>query len=288
MNTEVEVIDNMPFDEYLALDRLSSSALKNFIECPHYYKWLKTQPQKEPSAAFKKGTMIHTWMLENHTFQNLYYSMPDTSDKKPAKPPKPEGANGRAKAGTPEKELYLEFKKEMDAYDLENDEYNEVIRMYEEAAGDREIWPEAEINRYSKLPSRTDTRNEVTVLFEINGIPCKARFDMLHMGEGVEDLKTIADIFKIDRDFFKFKYHVQAGFYTLAYKAAFGEWPDFFKFTFVSTGDYPTMVTRDCEFSLIEFSRSLVENQVTKFKECIETNHWPKLYSGEIELPAWM
>ena len=276
---KAQIIKNMPFDEYLSLDRLSSSALKNFIECPDYYKWQKSQPQKEPSAAFKKGTMIHTWMLENHTFQNLYYAMPEIDA-----PVRPEGADGRAKAGTPEKELYLAYKEKLDKHE-------ETMAIYIEAAGDREVVKESEINKYKHLPSRSDTDNEVTVLFEHEGVPCKARFDMLHRNKeenGVEDLKTIADIFKIDRDFFKFKYDVQLGFYTIAYYEAFNEWPDFFKFTFVSTGDYPAMVTRNCDFALIERSRSFIDMQIKSFYDCISNNNWPGIYSGDIELPRWM
>ena len=243
-----EIINNMPFDEYLALDRMSSSALKNFMSCPGLYKFRKENPMKT-SAAFATGTMIHTWMLENHRFQNEYYVVPSL-----------------AKKSKDEKAAYASY----------------VV-----AANGRELITEDAINKYKHLPVRDDTKNEVTVLFDFCGIPCKARFDMLHPN-GVEDLKSIADIENIDRDFQKFKYYIQAGFYTQAYFEAFGKWPEFFKFTFVSTGEYVDMVTCEAEHDYVEYGRMKAKELLEEFTECLTKDVWPGYNGFTIRRPQWI
>lgn len=244
-----EVIENMPFDKYLKLDRLSSSALKDYIQAPAYYKWRKKNPMKK-TENLKLGTMVHTWVLENSTFNNLYMGIP---------------------------KLDKRTKKGKDAY-----------AAYVEQANGRILMDEEIIHKYTKnLKPYNDTKNEVTVLFELQGIPCKARFDCLR-DNGVEDLKTIADIFKIDKRFAQLKYYIQAGFYSEAYKAAFGVWPDFFKFTFISTGEYFDVVTREISFEYLEYGRMEANRHVSNFKYSVENDYWPGIQPSDIEMPSWM
>lgn len=276
-----EIIHDMPFSEYLKLDRVSCSALKNLMECPAYYKWRKTNPMKE-SKAMKLGTFIHTWMLENDDFQKTYYAFPEI--EAPKKPVKPNGLDLRKEKGS---DRAIAYKEKVEVYAIAKVEHDDLMESYQEAAGDRIIVPEEWMKRFTKLPVRQDTTNEVTVLFEIDGVPCKSRFDMLHEN-GVEDLKTIGDIFKIDRDFAKFKYYLQAGFYSIAYKEAFGVWPDFFKFTFVNTGEFPAMVTHDTEFPYVEYGRMKAIELVKQLKNCQERDYWPSLPNDEIRMPSWM
>ena len=132
-----------------------------------------------------------------------------------------------------------------------------------------------------------NNKNEVTVLWEWEGVKCKSRFDMLH-DNGIEDLKTINDIFKIDRDFYKFGYHLQAGFYAQAYFHAFDKWPEFFNFTFVSTDEnYFDLVTCPISFNYLEQARMECRELVIKFKNCLETGFYPGLSSFEIDAPSW-
>lgn len=248
MTNKVEVIENMDFKEYLSLDRMSSSALKDYITAPAYYKWRKQNPMQEtPNLAL--GTMVHTWILENSKFNKLYMGIPKL-DK-------------RTKAG------------------------KDAFASYVEQANGRELIDEDLIKRYTHIKPYNDTKNEVTVLFELNGLPCKARFDCLREN-GVEDIKTIANIFKIDKQFSDLKYYIQAGFYSEAYKAAFGVWPDFFKFTFISTGDYFDMVTREISFEYLEHGRMQAIEALDNFKYSKENNYWPGIPAKDIEMPSWM
>lgn len=245
----VEIIDNMPFNEYLSIDRLSASSLKNFQKSPAYYMQQKSV-KKEPSDAMKLGTMIHTWMLENKTFHNMYYAIPKL-DK-------------RTKDGKAAYQSYLN------------------------SANGRELIDEKLVDRFTKLPIKDKSKNEVTVLWEHNGIKCKSRFDMLYE-DGIEDLKTINNIFNIDRDFYKFGYHIQAGFYAQAFKEAFGKWPKFFNFTFISTDpEYFDLVTCPISFEYLELGRMRVLELIKKYQECKESGKYPGISSFEIETPSWL
>jgi exodeoxyribonuclease VIII len=253
MSNKAEVIENMSFEDYRALPQLNASKLKDFDVCPDYCNWRKDNPMKE-TEAFARGTMVHTWVLENSKFQNLYYPVPKINK-----------ASKEGKA---------------------------AWKSYQLAAGSRTVWDEKEIQHYTQLAPRNDTANEITVLFWFNGVHCKARFDMLHRNPelpmGVEDLKTIADIDKIDRDFAKFKYYIQAGFYTQAYYEAFGEWPEFFKFNFISTGDYLAQVICEASFDYVEFGRMEASRLVTEYQECVDSGEWPKMQNFTIERPKWI
>ncbi len=286
----VEVVENMPFEKYLKLDRLSASSLKNFQKTPAYYMQKKKQPHNE-TEAMKLGTFVHTWMLENTTFNNYYYRVPNIPAFDLPKPIKPYlDIRKKEVKDLPET---LEYKKELAAYNFAKEEHGKIEQTYLESAGDRIVFPEEIWDRYTKLPVRNDTKNEVTVLWEWHGVPCKSRFDMLHVNEdepfGVEDLKTISNIFNIDRDFYKFGYHLQAGFYAQAFFFAFGKWPEFFNFTFVSTAkDYMDMSTNPISFEYLEIGRMKCEELVLKYKECKDNNTWKGVSGYEIEAPSWI
>lgn len=252
--SDVEVIFNMDFMDYLKLDRLSSTALKDYSVCADYYKWRKENPMKETDA-MRRGTMIHTLMLENHRFQNDYYVVPSLDKRS---------------------------KDEKAAY-----------KAYVEAANGRILVSEEEMNKFKHLPARNDTKNETTVLFEIEGVPCKSRFDMTHFDAegnpiGIEDLKTIADIENINRDVKNRKYYLQAGFYSIAFHAAYGRWPEFFKFNFVSTGDYVANIVCPMEFEYYETGRMMVVDLIDDFKESVATDTWPKLEGFPLEMPNYL
>jgi hypothetical protein len=302
---KVEIIHDLDFEEYLKLPRLSSSALKDFIVCPGFYKFRKTSPFKSTDA-MALGTMVHEWILENKTFAKRYYSMPNIEKPDVKKPIKPKMLKPKKPLKKDEEWVHAKYLADLDEYEEVMSEHKDVLAKYEKtmqiykdtieayntAANGRIIVAEDVINKYTTLKPRFDTTNEVTVLFDMLGVPCKARFDMLHRNPelpmGVEDLKTIRDINKIDRDFANLKYYIQAGFYTMAYRAAFGEWPEFFKFNFVNTGEYLQQITCDTSHDYIEYGRMQVLDQVEYFKECLEKDNWPGLQGYTIERPNWI
>lgn len=257
----------MPFEEYLEIDAMSSSALKNYCKSPAYYKFRKENPMKEtPSLAL--GTMIHTWILENHRFNSEYAVDPEyVKPERVLKKDDPEG--------------YEKYKS-----DLAN--YNSACEAWLNANEGKKVIKRELLEKFKFIQPYTHTENEVTVLFEHMGIKCKARIDAVHTGKGIEDIKTTADIFKAMRQFFNLHYHIQAGFYTIAYYHAYGEWPEFFKFTFISTNEFVVKETFDMTFGMMEFSREKAELLMMDLQKSIADNHFPLGIDTEIDIPSWM
>lgn len=243
----MQVIENLPFNEYLALPRLSSSKLKDFSKSPKYMKWREKNPMQETDA-MKLGTMIHTWLLENHKFNHDYYLI-DKVDRRTK--------DGKAA-------------------------YNAHV----EAAGNKIIIDKNTFEKFKHLKPYNNTKNEVTVLFDYLGIPCKARFDVLRENT-IEDIKTTADIFKVKKQFFNMSYHLQAGFYQIAFKEAFGKLPSFFDFTFISTNEFVVKETFKMDFDLMEISKDMVNQLLLQYKDCLEKDEWPLGLDTSIETPPW-
>lgn len=62
-NRLIGFVERMPFEEYLAVDALSGSALMPMRRSPLTYIWNRNNPQP-PTDAMKLGTVIHTAILE--------------------------------------------------------------------------------------------------------------------------------------------------------------------------------------------------------------------------------
>lgn len=244
----LEIINNLPFNEYLALNRLSSSVLKDFYKSPKYMLWRKSNPMKE-NDSLKIGTMVHTWLLENHKFNHDYHLMPKI--------------DRRTKAGKEEYAAHLE------------------------SAGNKILIESDTVKKFTHLKPYNDTKNEVTVLFDYCGVKCKARFDVLH-DNGIEDIKTINDIFKVEKQFNQLAYFIQAGFYMIAFKEAFGKWPQFFKFTFISTNDFVVKETFEMAFDYMEIAKDRATEQILLYKDCLEKDHFPLGFNTTLETPFWL
>ena len=57
--------------EYLEIDAVNFSSLKNMAQGADYYKWRLANPLV-PTADMKKGTAIHTMVLEPDKFSARY------------------------------------------------------------------------------------------------------------------------------------------------------------------------------------------------------------------------
>ena len=264
----LEVVENMPFDEYLALNRLSSSALKDYYKSPAFHIFRKTNPMKQ-TPSLMTGTMVHCWLLENHKFNSEYAIDPEY--------PKPEKPGDLRKVDKEVKDKYKEALAK----------YESAVEAWEDANEGKILIKRADIDKYKHLAPYSTTKNEITVLFDYAGVKCKARFDVLH-NDGIEDIKTISDIFKVKRQFNDLAYYLQAGFYQLAFQAAFGKLPDFFDFTFISTNDFVVKETFRMEFDFMEISRDLACENILKYKDSLETGNFPLGLDNTLRTPHWL
>lgn len=108
-------------------------------------------------------------------------------------------------------------------------------------------------------------------------------------GETIVDLKTCqASALESKRSLRKYiydwMYHVQAGCYCEGYAIASGQERTRFKFIFVtSTAPYRVAVV-ELPFAAISFGADIYRNGVNRFATCLESNSWPSLWDGEVEL----
>jgi hypothetical protein len=134
----------------------------------------------------------------------------------------------------------------------------------------------------------TGAKMEVTMVWEMNGILCKARIDALK-DNMIIDLKTCNDASKeqFSRDSYNFGYQTQAAWYTMGYRALTGENPSGFVFMAVEKTP-PHGVAFYMFNDTTEFEQGC-EELLAIYKRCLETEVWP-CYSDEIqvlELPRW-
>lgn len=139
----------------------------------------------------------------------------------------------------------------------------------------------------------TGGRPEQTLIWNDNGVWCRARYDWLHDNHSaIDDLKTTAasaDPAKWSKTMFNIGADFQAAFYLRGMQKAFGVTP---VWRFIVQENYPpyalSIVTLSPEV-LANASRR-VDDAIRLFGKCLADNHWPG-YSrqvSEIPLPSWM
>ena len=187
-----KLIHDLPFAEYLALDRLSSSGLKALARSPAHLAYASTH-HSPASPAQALGTHVHGLLLEPETYRAAIVPECDR----------------RTKAG---KETYASFLSEsVGAHVVTQDQQAKAIAMRD-----------AVLAQPYAAALLAVGKPEVTALWETDGVECKARFDWLPSGHQVlVDLKTAseADYDGFARAAGRYKYAYQASLYNMASKA---------------------------------------------------------------------
>jgi len=117
--------------------------------------------------------------------------------------------------------------------------------------------------------------SEVVIEFDFMGVKCKARLDRLSLdGPSIIDCKKCrvghADQKSFSRSVWDYGYHIQAAFYSLAVKAAIGEWP---LFTWMIIEDKPPHCVNVIDASDFDLraGRFCVETTLSQWKRCIDS-----------------
>lgn len=134
---------------------------------------------------------------------------------------------------------------------------------------------------------------ELSVRFEVDGRPCKARLDYLSGSMGgrvVVDLKTAQDASPggFGRAAAQSGYLGQAAWYCDAVEAVTGEAPSFVFVVVEKSAPYAVGVYAVDEVQL-DVGRRLYRRLLRRVRECEESGLWPGYSSGVglLELPAW-
>lgn len=235
-----------PEEEYFSdSTRVTNSSLKVFAKSPVEYKrqfidGIKTSPKKSP--ALTQGKLVHA-LIEGDASS---FAVSPGFDK-------------RTKAG---KEAHEAWEKENEGKTVVTQEDLEEAEALAEAAA------------YYLIESKIDpTHNEATLLFEVAGIECKGRLDLLQL-DGYAfciDFKTCSSLADFERHFFDHKYHVQAAFYTLGLRQLVDE----VDFRFVALSKSERMA---CPYSLNDqdllHAMNGIPKRLEQLKGCMATGIW--------------
>lgn len=260
-----ELIKNLSFPDYRALDGLSISALKEMRTSPMKYQYSLTAPRFE-TPAMALGTAAHLAILEPHRMGTEFA---------PIYP----GAVRRGKEWEAHQALHA------GKLMLNQTELDAVIGMRES------------VLLYAPAMELLETGDaEVSMLWTDaeTGLPCRGRMDWLTMdGEDTDiivDLKTTKSVNAqaFGKQAHSLGYHLQAAYYCDGFFTATGRYPQF-KFLCVESSAPHEVALFSVPAEVIAQGRMEYRQLLARLVECEASGVWPPALTEEIplQLPRW-
>jgi hypothetical protein len=194
---EFEIIEGMPFEDYLKVPALNKSTLWPFRRSA-LYGAAKAERASEDTDATSRGTAFHQLVEDGGKWTNLVEHTETKSATTKA-------YQEHAATLPPGKSLVL------------SEDADRLRHMYE-AFKSHPIC--------HKVLSEASKAEHVLVWTEplLGGVRCKARIDRLWEGIGAVDIKTIRELteHQIESDTAKYGYHAQAAWYCRAMQVCYG------------------------------------------------------------------
>lgn len=264
---EVGVVYDLPNEIYHSLPSLSKSQLADFMVLPENYYWKHLDPDRPPreeTVGQRSGTLLHTLVLEPHTFKDRYAVGPDVS---------------RATKAWKEWEATLP----RGVCAIKPDEFVAGQKQAERLRAHPEV---------AEILSSGVAEASVFWIDEETGLHCRCRPDWLHdAGHGwiALDLKTgPAGPFEFGGQCFRMSYDMQDAMYSEGIERATGKPVLAFLFGVVET-TYPYLASCGALDDESRASgRSRFRRTIRHFAECKARNVWPG-YEGvqTLSLPRY-
>lgn len=245
---------------YYSITALSCSALKDFAISPKYYyeKWISKTIPFEKTSAMDFGTAVHLALLEPHLFDEKVIVV-ESKLTKEAKAKKDQGIL------------------------LSCDEKDKLDTMCD--------------NFFASSASQIlkDAKKEVEFFSKWHSISVKGKMDAVippceKFPEGVIiDIKTTSagDLKEIQSSIVKYKYHLQAAFYSKLFYDLYSTYPTFI-FIFLEKERAQESRFFVCTENFLEIGRVEMEDLLHKYKSFSESNFQLEEASFEmLDLPAW-
>lgn len=254
----------MSMEEYHKQAAIGSSSIRTLItRSPAHYLWDKTNPSEStPTQVFRSA--IHSAILEPELFERDMIV-------------KPEFAGTGSRKAADEWHLANHGK-----IILKREQHDCVVGILEAIKSH----PLA-----SKIVGAGRAEESIFWTDIFTGIECKARFDFLHEGQFVVDVKTTLDASYVafKKDIANHGYHIQAAHYLESARHAFGEQYDKFLILAVEVEPpYCISLFLIDENSIAE-GRALRLMALKKLVTCIKTGIFPGYCQQiiNIDLPTW-
>jgi len=276
------LFENMPFDDYLKVDALSATGLKQLARSPWHYR---NRVDIDPTPAMLRGTLAHCAVLEPEAMAQRYVVLPEDAPRKPTR------AQWEAKKPSAESlaamDWWRQFKDESAGRDLVSfADYALCQAQLAAIAAQPEL---AELLRAG--------RGEVSIFWidEATGIYCKARPDWLPTANGQSirplDLKTCTDESPngFGRAAARLRYDLQDAHYTAGIEAVTGMSVDAFVFGAVSSKPPILAVPYILTDEVRDHGRDERRELMDRLAWCIRENKWPAYGDGLqlLDFPAY-
>ncbi len=248
------IIKHMRHDDYLEVDRVSSSYLKKLLRSPAH-----ALCQQERSSAMEFGTLVHNALEDLDGWQD-----------KVVKAPK---FDLRRKADKVAKE---EFEREHVGKEvIKPEDYEALSIITSRVRSSRNLTELLDGASFEESGFFTDP---------VYGIDCKIRVDVAnHEDRVLIDWKTCQDALKFPYDAKKYLYHLQAAFYLDGMSEITQK--DWDRFVLVAIESKPPygIIIYDLDLDSIQKGRKLYDDALSKYTECKFNNEFPS-YEDRIRL----
>lgn len=275
------VVHGMSFEEYLAIDALSQSALKLLSRSPWHYANRVEVKQTRPML---NGTLVHCARLEPDALSQRYVVVPEDAPKRPT------DAQWAAKKSNESSQAAKEW----------------WTAFGEEVAG-RTIIPaddfaitQLQLKALNANATIADVmsggHSEVSVFWvdKATGVYCKARPDYVRRddrGDTLTDLKSVADESPsgFSRAAARMQYHLQAAHYMAGWGAATGRRVQAFVFAAVTSVRPVLAVPYVLTDEVLQQGEEEREELLTRFANCKQSDTWPAYGDGlqPLDFPAY-
>lgn len=251
------IYENLPQDEYFAIEAASNSGLKDVRRSPAHFRY---RPQKEATPAMAMGTHLHMALLEPERFAKHYVVATEALDKRSAY------YKGLVKDVGADRVLTLS-------------DHNKLIGMQNSAYANKRF------AAYMAAPGRNEL--SVVTVDNVTGAPIKCRFDRIGDSNFALDIKKCRDARgdKFSRSITDYGYYMQIAFYSHVWFCETGEKLKEFPLIAIEEEAPHGVICHDLDEIALELGRVHFREALNTYARCLESGVWPG-YQEESEFTS--
>lgn len=255
------IYENLPADDYFAIDAASNSGLKLIRRSPAHFKF---KEEKDPSPAMAMGTHLHMALLEPERFEK-HYVIAEAEDKRSAY------YKGLVKDVGADRVLTLK-------------DHRKLIGMQEAAYS----------NKRFAAYMKSLGRNELSVVTTDpeTGVPIKCRFDRIGDSVFALDIKKCQDARgeEFTKPISNYGYYQQIAFYKHVWFCETGEHLQEFPLVAIEEDSPHGVICHDLDEIALELGRIHYREALDTYARCRDSGVWPA-YPDDSEVTSvtsWM
>lgn len=259
------ILDTLSNAEYHDMPEVSNSGLKLIGQSPAHFK--AGFSGINPDNA-RVGTAVHSYILENGKgVIRITENGPNRSSKDDRRWwQKYFLSQFGAHIDTSKRveTWYPEIERQTGSVIVTADEYEQISQMIASFKANEQA-----------VELLKDTRPELSVFNEVNGVHCKSRPDASRI-ERIVDIKSCADASEqgFGRACARFGYHRQDAFYSVMHRNEHGIWPEFWFIAIEKSPPY-SCVCYQLDEEAKENGYLLIERDLETYRQCLESGVWP-------------